>query len=132
MILFVDDEPRYSVSYIDFLETAHRVEYKSKVSDALEFLEARRGDVELLVLDVMMPPGDAFSEEEARDGLDTGKRLFERVREGNPDLPVVVLTNVTQVDIANWFEKQPNCWFYRKRECLPGELKQKVEEILSK
>jgi CheY-like chemotaxis protein len=132
MILFLDDEPRYSLNYVEELKQHYAVEYKSSVDDALEYLEAHRGDVRLLVLDVMMPPDNAFSEEETRDGIDTGKRLLERLREGSPELPVIVLTNVAEKKVVDWFVGQPNCSFYRKRDYLPRQLKQKVDEILSK
>ena len=132
MILFVDDEPRYSRPYLDKLCQQYEVTYTGIIDDVMRLLrEAGPGEVELLILDIMMPPSESFSDADTRDGLDTGIELFNRVREKHPRLPVIVLTNVTEETVARRFESEPNCWFLRKRDCLPHELNQKVKEILT-
>jgi len=131
MILFVDDEPRYSSSYLRELRRTHVVEYLEDVDLAARLLvENEEAEVELLILDVMMPPGRRFGEGETRDGLDTGLRLFERVRARRPSLPVIVLTNVTEEAVARRFDADPHCWFRRKRHCGPMDLARLVRKTL--
>jgi CheY-like chemotaxis protein len=102
------------------------------VDDALEFIEGAAGEVRLLVLDIMMPPGRSFDSAQTRYGLDTGIRFYERVRRHSPALPVIILTNVTDEEAARHFRAQPSCWFLRKRDYLPYELEQTIRDILSK
>jgi DNA-binding NarL/FixJ family response regulator len=132
MILFVDDEPRYSQRYLEELRRAYVVEYMGDADLAAHFLSdpEEAAAVELLIIDLMMPHTRRFGEEETRCGLDTGLRLYERVRAQRPSLPVIVLTNVSEEAVIRRFNDEPNCRFRRKRDCLPTELVRLVGETL--
>ena len=131
MILFVDDEPRYVHLFLEELKyTGLQYAYMRKVDDALDYIEENPGAVQLLVLDIMMPPGRSFDSAQTRYGLDTGIRFFERVRRGSPDLPVIILTNVTDEKVARRFRAEPNCQFVRKLETEPFQLVDLIKETL--
>jgi CheY-like chemotaxis protein len=52
-----------------------------------------------IILDIMMPPGEAFSAEETHNGLDAGLRFWERITsEGGQAVPVIVLTHYPDAD----------------------------------
>jgi CheY-like chemotaxis protein len=131
MILFVDDEKRVLDSYLQELQMSGlEVSYVSSIDEGLRILEKDRADVELIILDVMMPWGEAFDEEETEQGLRTGLRFYERVRKNNKELPIMIYTNAVEDDLRKKFEQDSKCRFYQKEDLLPFELAETVKEIL--
>ena len=62
MILFIDDERRVMDSYRDYLALkltpqGYEVLFLSDIDKALDFLENRPDEIDLIILDVMMPTG---------------------------------------------------------------------------
>jgi CheY-like chemotaxis protein len=133
LILFVDDESdTFARDYLNELKrSGFRVRHEKDVDSALEFLEKSLTQIVLLILDVMMPPGEAFKEVETDEGRTTGIPFFEAVRAMTSDLPVVILTNITRPGVRQRFLKEDRCWFYQKFENLPHELVEKVGKIMS-
>jgi DNA-binding response OmpR family regulator len=84
LILVIEDEP----GIVDFLErglAAHGFEVLSATDGDTGIEQALTVDVDLVVLDMMLP---------GRSGLD----VLERVREARPTLPVIVLTALNEVE----------------------------------
>ena len=80
MILFVDDEKRRMKSYIDELKlSGYEVEIKSDVDSALDFFNKNHKQIELLILDIMMPSGNTFENVDTKYGLRTGISLYEKI-----------------------------------------------------
>lgn len=133
MILMIDDEPRHMDSYRRELEySGYDVEYFTSVDEALRALPARQEQVELMILDIMMPPGAAFKDVDTQEGLRTGERLFERVRATLPNLPVMILTNVSRARLEGRFKRERACRLLQKEEYLPFELAEEVEKLIGK
>lgn len=132
MILFVDDEPRYAASYVEELQmTGYDVKYATNVDEALSVFTRVLGSIELLILDIMMPPGHNFKDVETVLGTRTGLFFFERVRLRKPDLAVVILTNSSDVEVSRFFKRQSHCWFLRKQDYDPLALAEVVSSIMS-
>ena len=132
MILFIDDEKRLMDSYVAELRLCgFDVAFESNVDKALRVLEERRAEVELLILDVMMPSGESFSDQ-AKQGFRTGVRFYERVRETQRDLPIILLTNFPGADIIRVIEGDPHCQVFQKLELLPYELADVVTKTLER
>lgn len=133
MILFVDDEGRRFVgSYLEELErSGFSVHHEVGVDSALAFLRGNLTNIGLLILDVMMPPGEAFKEVDTDEGRTTGIPFFEAVRALASDLPVIILTNNTKAEVRQRFLREDKCWFYQKYEHLPHELVEKVRKIMA-
>ena len=132
MILFVDDEIRHTSNFVLELEArGYQISFQSDVDLALQFLEENQNDIELMILDIMMPPGKKFREVDTDEGLRTGVRFYERAREISPELPVIILTNVSDVELEVQFQKEANCWYFQKKHYLPYEIAQEVNRILS-
>jgi len=132
MILFVDDERRFMDSYKVELELeGYAVYFQSDVDSALAFMEGSIDTVELIILDIMMPPGNSFQSVETRGGLRTGVRFYERIRDMAPHLPVIIFTNVSDEQLEKRFQTEHNCRFVRKENYLPHELVETVREILT-
>ena len=131
MILFVDDEGRYMDSYrAELMLAGYDVSFQKDVDWALPFLVEHLDDVELLILDIMMPPGQSFQDAETHGGLRTGVPFYEKIRELAPRLPVIIFTNVSDEQLAKRFRAEANCRFLRKENFLPYELVATVREIL--
>ncbi|MFQ5603009.1 MAG: response regulator [bacterium] len=131
MILFLDDEKREMDSYAKELELCgYKVVFQKNVDEAWHFFENNVDGIDLLILDIMMPPGSIFKKVDTREGLRTGVHFFERIRKAAPDLPVIILTNVSDYQLLQRFRKEDNCNFFRKEDYLPFELAEEVEKIL--
>lgn len=126
-VLFVDDEPdqiQYFMDEIDGLilpgETEKTSVMHEKVDGALSLLKEFRPDIKAVVIDIKMPPGNAFRDENHDHNLRTGFLLFERldmiqkeydVDRGHP-LPLAFLTQLNDpkihADVENIFlERRP-------------------------
>jgi DNA-binding response OmpR family regulator len=84
MILVIEDEP----GIVDFLErglAAHGFDVRSATDGDAGIEQALSADVDLVVLDLMLP---------GRSGLE----VLERLREAKPALPVIVLTALNEVE----------------------------------
>jgi CheY-like chemotaxis protein len=133
MILMVDDERRQMDShYLELRYSGYDVEYFTGVDDALRALEARGDQVDLLILDIMMPPGAAFKDADTKQGLRTGVRFFERVRADRPNLPVIIFTNVSPNRLEERFKRERACRLLQKEDYLPFELAEEVEKMIGK
>lgn len=131
MILFLDDEPSRMEVYVRDLEmSGYEVLLKSDVDIALNIIKENPASVSLLILDLMMSPGKSFREEDTNEGLRTGINFYRRVRSQLPELPVVVLTNVSDEKVEDWFQGKPNCWFFQKKDLFPFELTEEIKKIL--
>lgn len=132
MILFIDDEKRYSTIYVEAIEDeGHVVEFQKDVDEAWGFFDANADDIDLIVLDIMMSPGSTFGDEDTEGGLRTGLFFYERVREKAPDLPVVILTNASDEELIDRFRGEVRCWFRQKKNYLPFEIAREVRRILA-
>ena len=131
MILFIDDEEKRVETYLQELTLARKeVSFQYNVDKALAFFKKNAANIDLVILDIMMPFGDAFTPEETKQGLRTGLSVYQRIRERSSDLPMLILTNVSDEQIAEQFQKEKNCRFVRKQDCLPRELTTYVENII--
>jgi DNA-binding response OmpR family regulator len=84
LILVIEDEP----GIVDFLErglAAHGFDVVSATDGDRGIEQALTADVDLVVLDMMLP---------GRSGLE----VLERVREAKPALPVIVLTALEEIE----------------------------------
>ena len=132
MILFVDDERRHTSDFVRELEeSGYQISFQSNVDLALQFLEESENDIELMILDIMMPPGKRFRDVDTDEGLRTGVYLYERAREIRPELPVIILTNVSDEELEVQFRREANCWYFQKKHYLPYEVAHEVNRILS-
>lgn len=131
MILLVDDEERYIRGYIEAIKEAELpLQYCREVDEALKFLAEHLHEVRLIILDVMMPPGNSFETVYTDAGRRTGLRVYERIRQMTRYLPVMVLTNVTDSEIARTFRKDEQCWFGNKKNYKPEAFLFEVRRMI--
>lgn len=135
MVLFIDDEARYVDSYVQELKLlGYDVQFqdcREGVETALEFFEENAHEVELLILDIIMPPGFAFQDDNTELGLRTGIAFFDQARSVRPDLPVIVLSNVTKEQVGDRFASEENFLYVGKDDCYPFELSARIDRMLN-
>ena len=134
MILLVDDEDRRMDSYVKELELEnHDVHFESNIDDALTFFRDNEAQIELLILDVMMPAGSIFSDVGTEYGLMTGIAFYQKIStDHNPDIPTIIFTNVAEESLTQDITSKSTVFFYKKDSLLPFELEEKVREILTR
>ena len=131
-ILLIDDDRLPTKYYIMALEQSGcNVHYSSDNDSALEILKGER-NFDLIIQDVMRPPGRCLSRIETREGLQSGLTFYkEYIQTLAPTVPVVFLTNTRNLDIVNVISNFPNCTICQKMEVPPFELVKIVEAIVN-
>ncbi len=131
MILFVDDEPRRIEEYVDELIVhGYDVRTTNKIDAALALLRAKAPEVEAVILDVMMPPGQSFSSTESENGLLTGVLAYRRIRSypSGGKIPLILLTNSMNSALDDMVQQDPLAWLARKSDFFSDELADFVNE----
>src|SRR5882762_3523780 len=106
-IMFIDDERRRMRVYIEELQDAkHEVLLQDNVDEALEILRKATECFDLIVLDVSMPSGKEYKFEDTNGGSRTGLVLYDTIRHLQPDLKIIVFTNVSDRGVAERFRKE--------------------------
>jgi CheY-like chemotaxis protein len=130
MILFVDDDIRYIKTYIEELKyCGYIVEHRDSVDKAIDFIVSKGDEIELLILDIMMPSGSYFKDIDRDNGLRTGCLLLDKMRSGlvKVNFPVLVLTNVPTSSLPSEIRKL----VLQKEDFNPADLVKKIQQILS-
>lgn len=133
MILYVDDEDRYTVNYrleLQFALPQYDLLYLDNVDEALKVFKENMERVELLILDIMMPPGQSFKDEDTMQGLRTGVLFYRFVRKFRPALTVIISTNVSDPELEDYFVKEKRCLFLRKDRYFPFEFAEEVKKAM--
>jgi len=116
-ILIVDDEEIVIRSCLRILgENGHEAEAVQSGGDALRKIEESRYDV--MILDIMMP---------RMDGLE----VLQRVKETHPDIDVIMITGLSQIETAVKAMKL-GAFDYLPKPFDPDELKLVVERALER
>lgn len=116
-ILVVDDEEIVIKSCLRILgENGYEVEAVQSGGDALRKVEESRYDV--LILDIMMPKMD-------------GLEVLQRVKETHPDIDVIMVTGLSQIETAVRAMKL-GAFDYLPKPFDPDELKLVVERALER
>ena|ERR1041384_6409494 len=132
MILLVDDDRR-TQHYQDELEyEGYKVYLQTNVDDAWRFFNKHINEIDLLVLDIVMPPGNSLKRYDTKQGRRTGVLFYDRIRKKAPDIPIIILTVLDDDDIVKKFSMETGCWYYHKQQCLPYDLVQIIEKIVGR
>jgi len=135
MILFVDDEPRRMDSFVQELRySGYEVEFQQDVDSAFRYIQKNAEKLDLIILDILMPPGEITREMDTDFGLRTGICFLDIVKKNFPSIPIFVLTN-TYVNDDPWFNENitgdKKVRLLYKMDLLPFELAEKVQDILA-
>ena len=93
-VLFIDDDQEPMKYYTRALErkgmTVLTVDHVDKLEECLNSMNT---PPDLMVIDMMMPPGVLYDTKETNDGMATGSFLFADLRKRFQGVPILVLTN---------------------------------------
>ncbi len=139
-ILFIDDElcpgsegpsGNYMWYYVQALRDAgHEVVEVLGPDDALAELAKENQHCDLVILDTMMPPGNAYRNEDTSNGLQTGVLLAETLQQQRPDIPILVLTNVLNQEALGSLKALPNVKnILAKPQHTPFNVCQEIQRI---
>lgn len=91
LILVIDDNPAVATA-LDTLFSLHEIDVEHAPSPEAALQRLLRGDIDLVIQDMNFEADTTSGEE--------GKVLFRAIRDGWPDLPVILLTAWTQLEQA--------------------------------
>jgi CheY-like chemotaxis protein len=132
-LLFIDDDRRRMTKYVDeLIENGYEVVFEDNVDLALATLRSHK-DVDLVVLDISMPPGAEYKFEDTVGGTRTGLALYDTIRTERPELRIVALTNVPDPRVAEHFARDnASLWrLVRKPDVLPRQFAEFVGQFLT-
>jgi CheY-like chemotaxis protein len=133
MIVFIDDERRRMSSYVEELELElnQEIHFETDVDSAIDFVNTKLTEINLIFLDMMMPPGKTFqNNSETEYGLRTGLLLYNRIRAQNNSIPIVIFTNTSGLNLPEEIKNDKQCRCLQKEDYLPWELVEEVKELL--
>ena len=104
-LLIVDDDKFLSVEVSNILrDEGFHVFLSNSPEDAL--IKIQKESPDLVILDLMLPYGNIFTNEETKAGFDTGIALARKILEEFPAVQVVAYTNRISFDAKSWFESR--------------------------
>jgi DNA-binding NarL/FixJ family response regulator len=133
VIIFVEDQEETGDLYRDeMLERDLPVQYFDSVDKTWAFLLKSEAKPRVAVIDVMMPPGDLFSDHDTADGLRTGLLFYRRIRERYPDCFVFLLTNLTAPVVKDAVREDPLARAIVKTDLFFDEVADEIEAAYHK
>lgn len=135
-VVYIDDEVNTEkmASKFDILkEEGIEVEPIARVKEVIETLRTikkRDGSINLIVLDLSMPPEDYYSLEETQGGSRTGFRLLEDIRAKYRDVPIIIVSIIREADVKEAL-KNHKVSEYVEKPVLTSELANVIKRVLS-
>lgn len=129
MIFFVDDDRRYIKDYVEEIESRnYSVRHEHNVDDAFKSVVEHSQDIQLLVMDMMMPPGYILDERDNENGKRTGILFIKAIEEqiGKIDFPLIIFTHVNIDNLDRQYHYK-----YQKEDYTPSDFADKIEQIIN-
>jgi len=130
-VLLVDDEKQPLKYYVWALEReGFKVMQCYDPDTAFDFVDKQTPDIVAVILDIMMLPGERYRDKDTQEGLTTGTFLYDDLRSRYPDVPVIVITNVSNRETLQYFKGDPKLQVVQKLDVPPFELAQLVSRMV--
>jgi CheY-like chemotaxis protein len=129
-LLIIDDETYPLHVYMRALEReGFSVEHSADIDDAL--CHAAKTQYDVILLDIMMSPGQRYANADHQEGLRTGTLAYSDLTRVSPNARIIVVTNVTDADVRNELcEMSPKPMIVNKVDYPPIQLIQLIRDIL--
>jgi CheY-like chemotaxis protein len=125
MIVYLEDEDASNLYRDEFIERGIQIIVHRDVTEGWNAL-AGNADVDVVILDVMMPPGKMFDLDSTKQGLLTGIHFYRRLRAQNAELPIFILTNNTDPEISEAVAGDTNAYHFVKTDVYPDDFADRV------
>jgi CheY-like chemotaxis protein len=133
MIVFVDDDKIYIEDYVEELQdNDYIVSHVHNIDKAFDFIVENSQEIDLLVLDMMIPSGSLLKNKDNDNGRRTGNLFIEELR-NRIDLtlfPIIVFTHVNIQNLPS-IVSGISLQKLQKEEFTPYQLFLKVKDVLS-
>ncbi len=133
MIVFVDDDKIYIEDYVEELrDNDYIVSHLHNIDKAFDFIVENSQEIDLLVLDMMIPSGSLLKNKDNDNGRRTGNLFIEELR-NRIDLtlfPIIVFTHVNIQNLPS-IVSGISLQKLQKEEFTPYKLFLKVKDVLN-
>ncbi len=134
-ILIVDDDKLPIQYYIRSLEKSNfEVKHFIRPDDAFAYIDNEQPHIDGILLDIMLPPGEKYKDEDTNQGLKTGSFVLRDLR-GYSDysnVPVIILTNVRNPTTLREFEESDLLKIAFKPQYPPTKLAGLLKKMLNR
>jgi CheY-like chemotaxis protein len=129
-IVFIDDDMRRMRYYAEYLELeGYRLVRFEDDELAIRYIEEKRSDIALVILDMIMP-STIFSKEETSSYYDTGKHLLARARKALPKVPVIIFSIRNDIRAMPGIKELGINAVLVKDETTPPKLAEVINKII--
>ena len=107
-ILWIDDDIYSIYNMIELLkDEGFNVISINNIDEAIEKLDELQNKIDIVILDIMMPPGKTFSTIESKGGFASGLALARYIKKEIPHLPIICFSGAADTeDIISWFQNK--------------------------
>ncbi|ESS71676.1 CheY-like receiver [Methyloglobulus morosus KoM1] len=133
MILWLDDDNDSSLmGYLDEIRDNNYLVKRSQTPD--EFfndLNKNYRNVQLIIMDIMIPTGNKITPEESKSGLITGQCVINKIKQDNltTNIPILILTVVERQEANTWATER-NIPYLIKSKTFVDELLTQIKRII--
>lgn len=127
-IVIIDDDAFELAVHVEALkEAGHNVAFYEGIAVALEAVRA--GNIDLAVVDIMMPTEDVFSAAATDNGRLTGVRLLEEINRLQPTVLLAILTVRKDRKLIDLVDALPIVGLIHK-PCMPDDFVLQIDAFL--
>ncbi len=101
-----------------------------RLRDVIPTLTSLRGSIDLIVLDLIMPPEDVYGLDETEGGTLTGLRLLEDIRRHASEIPVIIVS-VRRSPYPEQISAQYGISHYLEKPISASALSQVIRSLIS-
>jgi DNA-binding response OmpR family regulator len=103
-IIVAEDDKYISKQIAESLEDEGFIVLQARSgSQVLRAVESGADQIDLILLDIMMPVGSELSSSDAHAGYDTGYAVARQVKHKYPHIKLLALSGRTNPELVNWF-----------------------------
>ena len=102
-----------------------------RVDTAMPLLRQRAREVSVILLDILMPCGDAYTLEETNKGRDTGTRLLSDIRREFPEIPVIIISVKPPLEVQETIDRY-RVEGYIYRPALVPEIVDEIRRVVKR
>jgi CheY-like chemotaxis protein len=126
VILYIEDQP-FGTRVKMLEDEGYKIIVASDGTEALNCL--KREKVDLILLDIMLPPGDELNIDDAREGFSTGVVFTKKIKNEGLNLPIIVITANPDRDVEKDLNALGVSKYFRK-PVSQVELEDAIKECL--
>lgn len=128
-ILLIDDEEMPANYYVQAFEMEGVKVSRAKSTDEALDLAQKDGPFDMIIIDIMMPPGERLANLDTQDGLTSGIALYEMLAAICPNVPAIFLSNVRNQNILDQAARETKLTVLSKFDYHPFKL---VDYVISR